>query len=1005
MNYRSLLKGWSAVLAVVAAVAFPTKAETITGYTESFSGLDTEYAKFAPRGWTHYIGYEWYANKFESHATGGRTSGWLEAKKPSSTYYLDGFITPKVGGDVVIYVKKTSEDGTVEFYTSSDGATLGNSYSATKYSGTVEGKDRINTDSWTQVKLPSVPPGTCLGIVPVNAGICDFSAATADVEYVNRLELSISKISTEALRADSENKVTIPVKAKFVNAGDFDVAANTPGFSVSVRNTHTDRDFSELPVTVAIPRGKTVEVDLEFTGDATLAPNTTSNSFKFTESLTGASESLYFTIIPFAPVYNFVMAENGTHSIENLISFGMTAAAAERLFFVHNSGTDVLKVSDIQVAGDFELASPSEGEIQPGGNMAVNVRFKASEDGYHVGSLTIVADRIGSHEYVLEGLRRNMDRYFESFEGAEKPAGYIYDSNWKLASDNADFKSEGNGQWIAQSYSSPQAMTMPLMRFADGEGLAFFANKSDNTSANLEVQVSEDRMNWTSVYKVGASPSVQGVDAFFTNEPPSETGTGYGKYAFRLFNVPMPPGTCYVRFVAGGVRIHDIYGGENVPVEHDVLYKGHAAPSAGMVNNRYNAVVTLFNVSAEDESGYGVSLYVDGEKTASAQETGLFTSGADKAFAVGYTPHSAGEKTAFFRFENGGFIYDTPEFVFDVREEVAVKTVQVGEPLISSNGPVNTSYKNSASQVIYAADRLGIAANSRITGMHYRSYMSQPVSGNLKVWVQNTEDAGYDAAFEAADPDDMTLVFDGRYEQDRVGEASQPDKMDDCWEVQFSQDFLYTGKNLRVMVQFENSTAETVGSFFAFDNSTRPDDDKFISFSTSRDLDDLDLEWRWSRNTYGIPVAYFEVEKETAAVNGRIADSETDAPVAGATVTFVSGEVMYSAVSDDAGRYEMVVFQPDMEYSADVRAEDYLTHSGGGHTFVAGAAPNVKDFVLVKDPLTGIDDIALSGDETVSVYDINGILRMENATRADLCRLPDGAYVAVSSRGSFRIIK
>ncbi len=63
----------------------------------------------------------------------------------------------------------------------------------------------------------------------------------------------------------------------------------------------------------------------------------------------------------------------------------------------------------------------------------------------------------------------------------------------------------------------------------------------------------------------------------------------------------------------------------------------------------------------------------------------------------------------------------------------------------------------------------------------------------------------------------------------------------------------------------------------------------------------------------------------------------------------------------------MVVFQPDMEYSADVRAEDYLTHSGGGHTFVAGAAPNVKDFVLVKDPLTGIDDIALSGDETVSV--------------------------------------
>lgn len=1000
----------AATVLMTVATAFTSQAEVVTDYTESFSDLAIGYSKFAPRGWKHSISSDYYANTYVSHADGGHSTGWLEAKKPSSTYYFDGFVSPRVTGDVSIWVKLTQADGYVKFFTSSDGQTIGYSYSATEYSGTINGNNNLTQDEWRQITLPNVPANTYLAIVPVNCGICDFSAASADVVYQNKLELGLTKNVTTPLEANSDNQVTMNVKLKFTNTGDYDVAPNTPDFNVTVLNTNTNEVFATVPVTVGVPRNSVVEMDALITGPANLAPGTTSNNFKFTESLTGAYTSSYFQIIPFAPVYNFVMAENGTHSITERISFGMTTAAKERTFYVHNSGTDALQVTGISTFGDYEVIGATTGTVSAGGNMPVTVRYKASATGMANGGLTINTDKLGDFSYALEGLRRDENKYFESFEGATLPAGYLFDSNWTLASDNADFQSEGNMQWAYQSYSSAQAMTMPLMQFAQGENLYIYANKSDNTSANVEVLVSPDRLNWTSIYKIGASSSTSNVDDYFGNEPPSETGTGYGKYAFGLYTIPVPEGTQYVRFRAGGVRIHDIYGGVNVPVAHDMMYVKHAAPAAGMVNNPHSSTVTLKNVGTQAEEGYTVALMVDGEVAAIADNV-EYPGGTEMTFPITYYPHETGVKTAFYRFSNGDYTLDTPEFTFNVAAETATKTIQVGERLISQNGIINPYYKNSASQLLITPTRMGITSGSTITGMHINGYMSQPIAGSLRIWLANATEGDYYKdgtswsanVANAADPDDMTLVFDGQISQAAAGTAANIASMEDMLPIIFDNNFTYTGDHLRMMVELQRSSATDVNLFAAFDNSTNPDA-KFITFSTDSDLDDLDLVWRWSINTYGAPVIFFDVEKESAVATGTVTDSANGNPVTQACVTFTDGPVIYSTTTTADGTYEMPIYQADRTYSATVEADHYFAHNSENHTF-SPTGDNVKNFELVYDGGTGISDAVIAADELIDVYTTAGVRIMERVCKADLARLDNGVYVIRTARGTFKLRK
>lgn len=1004
------MRRWSVVaLIAITAAGIPASAEVVQNYSESFSGLSTDYNLFAPRGWKHSVSSEWYANTYVSHEDGGHTAGWIEAKKPSSTYYYDGFISPKITGTATVWVKLTAADGKVDFFVSSDGTSIGYSYSAVRYTGTINGNDQLAVGEWKQITLPDVAANTHLVIVPINCGICDFTAASADVQYVNKLKLDLIKNVTTPLEANSENQVTMDVKLKFTNIGDYDVAENTPGFTVNVVNNHTDTEFASVPVTVAIPRNKVVEVPCLITGPATLAPNTTSNNFVFTESLTQATASSYFSIVPFAPVYNFVLAENGTHPIESRLSYGMTTAPAERTFYIYNSGTDVLTVNSINLTGDYELVTPATGEIAAKANFPVTVRFKATSAGLAEGSLQIETAQLGSYAYSLEGLRREETKFFESFEGETRPAGFVYDSNWLLKSDVEDLKTEGNSQWIAQNQNSAQGMITPLLTFAEGDLFSLYANKSDNMSGNLTIQTSTDRQTWTDVYQIGATSTTANCDAFFGNEPPTETGTGYGKYAFQLFNVPMAAGNLYVRLNGGGVRVQDLYGGNIVPVAHDVMYVKQAPSASGMVNNPYAATVTFRNVATSDEEGFTVALMVGDEIMATADAT-EFAGGSDVTFPITWYPRQAGEMNAYFRFLNADYVVDTPEFPVKIAAETATKIVQVGEKLISQSGIINPYYKNSATQIILTPERLGLTPGSIITGLHNCGYLRGDIAGNLRIWMTTSTQLNFEKessawsapVANAFDPDDMDLVFDGPISQQAVGTASQVSAMENLLFIAFDDPYTYTGDNLVMMVEFNRTSPTDYQYYSTFDNSTNPDA-KFITFSTDRDMDDLDLEWKWSINTYGIPVNFFNVEKESAVAEGIVKDAETQEPIAGAVVTFSDGPVAYSAVTAEDGTYSTPIFQAERTYNATVESEGYLPHQSEGHSFVAGTEPNIKNFELVYDPQSGISDRFLDEETLITVYTLSGTVVLENTTKGALRDLEPGLYLMRTPRGTIKL--
>lgn len=995
------------LLSAVPAVAQET--ETIENYTLSFGGLDTTNRKFAPRGWTHYLYSDWYETTYVSHEDGGFEGGaWLESGLPASTWshHYDCFITPKVSGKVTLLVKKISASGFLEFFKSPDGINLGGSYYAPdEYTGTVEGYDEIEVGEWGIVTLPDVPEGSYIAFAPSYLGIQEFTAEKCELTYRKNLKMTVSKASSDNVVETADHKMTLKVNIELANGGDFDIEANT--VKISIKNTNTGLDFGEFTVEEAIPMGTVVTLAKEITGDCIYGEGTVNNPFEFTESYTGTSQSVWFTYTPFAPIYNFTfnVRESGVtgktlddnQRISEGISFGISETGAAKTFYIYNSGSDVLNVTNVTVTEGFTLSTPATFTVAAGGNEPVGITFSAGE-GFTTGKLTIETEKLGSFEYTLQGLVPAATAWRESFEGEQLPAGFVFGTYWSLSKTDAGMATEGNEQWVTTSTASD--FITPLIKTGEGDALYIYANKSDNTSGNMEVLVSTDRLEWTSVYKVGARAGLTGIDDFFSSDPVSPDCYGYSKYAWRIYEVPLPAGDCYVQIKGAGIRVNDLVASALVEVEHDILFVSDGSPEKAMVNNPYRPSVTFRNVNAADETDYTVSLVVNGEKYA-ATECPEFEAGSVMTFNFSYTPHEAGAATIWYEFAKGDFAYLTPEKEITIEEEVATREVQVGQELITSDGPIYLYYKNSMSQIIYKGERLGFSAGSNITGLSYIGSAAKTMTGTLTVYMQNTDDEEYEIDPEntggwadyylAEDVENMTLVYQGQYTVNQCGNYSS--QLEPMLPITLDTPFTYTGSNLRIHMLF--CQTDYCSNYWSFDNSDNPNGKQFIKFYTDSDLDDLDLVYRWGLNSYGFPVTIFTVEKEVALVNGTVTDSKTGSAIGNAEVSFVSGDVIYNATTNEAGEYEVTVFQSDLSYDATVEAENYDAYNESGIEFVAGEEANVKDFVLVESIRDGIKKLELEG-QAYKVYTVSGIEVAENTFDT----LPAAVYIVKKADGT-----
>ena len=87
-------------------------------------------------------------------------------------------------------------------------------------------------------------------------------------------------------------------------------------------------------------------------------------------------------------------------------------------------------------------------------------------------------------------------------------------------------------------------------------------------------------------------------------------------------------------------------------------------------------------------------------------------------------------------------------------------------------------------------------------------------------------------------------------------------------------------------------------------------------------------------------------ELASAMLSGRVTSAVDDTPIAGATVTLISGDVAYSATTNTLGRYTISVTEKSLNYDLKCEAKGYMWSPDQTIWFTSG--DQTKDFVLLR---------------------------------------------------------
>lgn len=987
-------------------------AEVQSPYTEQF-----ENPSFRPVGWKNILSSSYSPGTYTVCGEGGHSGGYISVKQYSSYFssyyknysYSDLLATPKVSGEVSIWVRKNGTEPALTFYKLSDQNTVPSSYSApVLVEGTeinmVEG---VNVDSWTKITVPGVADGTYIGIRAHDLDLDEFTATTADVTPFKLLYCKVDNQSGTTINANPDNTYTINFKVTMENAGDVDFGGNAP-VTVEVINNVTQSTFGSGEITGSLPRGVKIEKEFSITGTHVTTDDVKAYSYSVVlshpdmSSFNGSLGSIIF--VPYLPAPKFMYNEGNDANQNNFTDVDATefitigsGASPSRTLWMWNSGIAEMEVTSTTLSGGF-VADVNAFSLAPGEKKAVRISA-ASGAGLKEGVVTFTEKNLGDITYGLQALVTEAGKFFEDFEAEQAPAGWIFGNPWKLGAVPESLAANGATQSAESSYASSKGMLItPKLRFAADERIYFSATKKDNTSSLLTVYTSTDRIDWTPVMAVNARPE-EGQAIFGQDKP---TGTGYGTYEFSIFSAPMPEGECYVAFEAGGVLLDNVYGGEKVAVDHDLYVTALSTPKDGVgsVNARYISSVTVRNLLTEEENDYKVALYFDDTQIAVSPETGAIGAGEEMTFEIVATPHVEGAYTATIAFISGEASLPLAVFDAEIGPEKAEATYQVGDEKITNTDPFNTGYAGVQTQIIYKADMLQMEKGMKITGVYFTGANSNAISKHIKVWAENTTDIEYpERDIQPAPVADMTLVYDSDYEFPIAGDTGAK-IYEPVLHIVFDTPFEYTGNNLRLAFELIGGEEGGYGSnvMFMVDNTGYDYyNDKYNHYAIvnkQRYSEDLEDEASWTLFRAGFPASFFTVAKDVVVVKGNVVDDFGSA-VESAHIALESGDILYTSFTDASGAYRMNVANVSLTYTLTATADDFdrvvrdnivlnarqpettvdLAMSWTDRTAVlSGHVYSVSD----NEPAAGVEISLSNGDEKVAaVTDGDGAYSLE----------------------------
>lgn len=878
----------------------------------------------------YYMSYSW-GTSYGVDDTNGLCA--YAQYKNSKTLY-DILVTPQVSGLVSIKVKDFNYSNSyppyIQFYKVDEtGKEYGEQITDVKYfdADGNEVTSLIRNSFVTAIVQVSEP--TRVGIRVQGVYIDDFAAQSANVQPERKLSIVSADPSatngTIYWNQQANGNVLVEYKVKVKNDGDITLATTDEDYSVSIFNRKTGDVYVTTPVPQALAVGETSD---EFNVSVELPANTWANSYTYinmdlrenvSDNEVMRAQSQYKE---YAPV--FVFRKGGTTSTSNLsgdIAFGKVTEQTSMTFEVYNDGIAPLEVKSISVPEGFVTSETGNFTVAAKEYKSFTITLPVTTLGIFSGNLEIVyVDKTGAdktYTKAITGTVLDETKNLITFDDGNGNKAYPQGS----VRYNTYISSEGSGSdtnyYLQGSGSNPLYIT-PLMTAEEGENIAFDAKNSSSSNGKVEVMISTDRQNWTTIQTVSDIAS---------------------QYNWTTYTATIPAaGNYYIGFKLTSSKIDDIYGLVYAEApEHDLLIVGSTIPATGTQNTDYTASVKVGNVgpNVETAGSYTATLYVDDEAVATSNAvdlpvaviSGNYNNGEEENYTVlsfTFKPHFTGEKPAYIEVTSGDAVVTTSVVNVNFAEEKVESDASLAGASTASRLTIVAPYYNhSGSESLLTAtvlESMGVTNGAKIKRIYVNGYNTAGATTHaLKAWVGNSSATELSSPFTAYDvdsnPEQLDLVIDEDHEFPVLGTYSDHQPL---FVIDFDENnpFVYTGGSIRIIakadiktsyknVNFEKSSVAGLCQAYSYDSGS-------LSYSATE-----------------LPAFHFELVVEPKTLSGTVTTGT--APLAygveGATVTIRNDEndIEYFATTDADGNYSINVVRDQLTYTATVAADGYVT--------------------------------------------------------------------------------
>ncbi len=915
-------------------------------------------------GWQHIVDGNMY---YSYNSYNGYAGGWLYTNSNQAEGVNDLLVTPLLSGDVSMLVKVYSsshaDDASLRLFAVTEGADgelqigdeLPTELEFVTEPEVAEGEEQpvpaLSASSFVRVRLArGLETPTMVGIRMAYVGIDNFHADEADVVLRRGLTISSAQLSTRTPEVTAAGTYTLKFVYRVSNTGEVDLNPGDEGYEVRLymkANETGSEDIllKTIPVEETLAAGDqgsntNVEIELAYED----YPDT--YSYYFEEGISGTRYDVYYqsTPVPYEAVFALTDANGNEVKSGTTIDFGLVQGEQSKTYRIYNNGTAPLSLTGLDVEGDFAVEGiTAETVVSPKSYVSFNIVAKGTQPGEQLEQITISSYEGGDYALIVKAFVAEEGKWFEPFNDSKVPVNMpVVDGYWYVS----------NGM-LYQSSNMEGRIQSPMITLAEGEAIMFeamgYESSYGSSSPMLNVYWSTDRNTWTKAAELSTSSEADQWKLSTTTK--------------KIFTINgLPAGNIYLMFGDRYCYIDNIYGGTLVEIAHDMVAVSSNLPAEAMVNNTYNASVTLKNANTETEGAgsYKVRLYADNQMVAET-EGGDIEPGKQLAFSLSYTPHKVGVQKMYVAFEAEDYVMKTAEVDVNVAEEQA-NQVQVGDFYANDNKtPLDINNNNTESEAIYTAENLKLAAGTKINKITWRGYStSKDVTTDVQVWIENTEDVAVGS--DMKDVSTMTCIYDGQYTFRKQGGSNN--RMD-MLTVNLTEPFVYEGQSLRIHVRSMEINGYT--SVY-FENTNITGQCLYRSSYSTTDFSQMSLK------NGNLPVVYLDAEKDPTTLSGNVTLADDASPVADQTVTLTSGNVLYEATTDAEGHYTMNVIQDQLTYQLRIEKEGYNPFAQ--EVSFADGSQVVNAALVVAKPLA-VDAIEAPA-EAVANNDVNVTVKATN---------------------------